>query len=168
MRIGHGYDAHKLIPRMEFIRNYPSKNSDALILGGVTIPHDKLLAGHSDADVLVHAIVDALLGAAALGDIGMHFPDNDPANAGVSSLVFLAYVRELLKHHSYRIENIDSTIIAQKPRLRLYIDAMRANIAQTLGLDISQVSVKATTTEGLGFTGREEGLAAEAVALITK
>ena len=166
MRIGQGYDAHKLISRMEFIRHYPSKNSDCLILGGVTIPHDKLLAGHSDADVLVHAIVDALLGAAALGDIGMHFPDNDPANAGVSSLVFLEYVRELLKHHGYKIENIDSTIIAQKPKLRLYIDAMRANIAQALEIDIGQVSVKATTTEGLGFTGREEGIAAEAVALL--
>ncbi len=166
MRIGHGYDAHKLISKMEFIRNYPGRNINSLILGGVAITHDKLLAGHSDADVLVHAIVDALLGAAALGDIGMHFPDNDPANAGISSLLFLEHVKELLKHHSYRISNIDSTIIAQKPRLRLYIDAMRANIAQALDLDISQVSVKATTTEELGFTGREEGIAAEAVALL--
>ena len=166
MRIGQGYDAHKLISRMEFIRLYPSKNSDCLILGGVTIPHDKLLAGHSDADVLVHAIVDALLGAAALGDIGMHFPDHDPANVGVCSLVFLEYVRELLKHHGYKIANLDSTIIAQKPKLRLYIDAMRSNIAQALEIDIGLVSVKATTTEGLGFTGREEGIAAEAIALL--
>ncbi len=166
MRIGQGYDAHKLITKMEYLRIYPTRAVDALILGGVAVPHDRFLAGHSDADVLVHAIVDALLGAAALGDIGMHFPDNDPANAGICSLLFLEHVKKLLDHEGYRIANIDSTIIAQRPRLRLYIDAMRANIAQALELDINQVSVKATTTEQLGFTGREEGIAATAIALL--
>lgn len=166
MRIGHGYDVHKLISKFDFCRLYPSRDNSSLILGGVKIPHDKLLAGHSDADVLVHAIVDALLGAAALGDIGMHFPDTDPNYAGISSLYFLEHIKALLKQEKYTISNIDATIIAQRPKLRLYIDAMRANIAHALEIDIKQVSVKATTTEGLGFAGREEGIAAEAVALI--
>lgn len=166
MRIGHGYDVHKLISKFEFCRLYPSRDSDSLVLGGVTIHHDKLLAGHSDADVLVHAIVDALLGAAALGDIGMHFPDNNPVYAGISSLYFLEHIKTLLKAEKYNIVNIDATVIAQRPKLRLYIDAMRANIAHALEIDIKQVSVKATTTEGLGFAGREEGIAAEAIVLL--
>lgn len=154
MRIGKGYDVHQLIAGEE------------LILGGVRIEHHKGLTGHSDADVLVHAIVDALLGAMALADIGAHFPDNDPVNKGISSMVFLKHCCKLLKENNYSIANIDSTIIAQAPKLRPYIDQMRANIADVLSLDISQVSVKATTTEGIGFAGREEGIAAEAVVLL--
>ncbi|MBT6844058.1 MAG: 2-C-methyl-D-erythritol 2,4-cyclodiphosphate synthase [Candidatus Melainabacteria bacterium] len=156
MRIGSGYDVHKLIP----------SEGKPLILGGVKINHEYKLLGHSDADVLVHAIVDALLGAMAVGDIGSHFPDNDPANAAISSMVFLEHCKKLLVGNNYSISNIDSTIIAQAPKLRPYIDQMRANIAEVLSLNISQVSVKATTTEGLGFTGRGEGIAAEAVVLL--
>lgn len=155
MRIGKGYDVHQLI------------TGEELILGGVKIAHHKGLAGHSDADVLVHAIVDALLGAMAEADIGAHFPDNDPANKGISSMVFLEHCRKLLAKKNYSISNIDSTIIAQAPKLRPYINEMRANIASVLGLELSQVSVKATTTEGLGFAGREEGIAADAIVLLS-
>ena len=154
MRIGQGYDVHRLTEGRK------------LILGGVEIPHEKGLDGHSDADVLVHAIMDALLGAAALGDIGLLFPDTDDAYAGADSLQLLAKVKSVLDEKGYQICNIDSTVIAQRPKLRPYIDAMRCNIAGVLQIDSGKVSVKATTEEHLGFTGREEGIAAQAIALI--
>ena len=154
MRIGTGYDVHRLT------------EGRPLILGGVTVPFDKGLAGHSDADVLLHAIMDALLGAAALGDIGLHFPDTDPEYEGVDSRVLLRKVGALVAEQCYVISNIDATVIAQRPKLRDYINDMRGNIAEDLGLDISQVSVKATTEEGLGFTGAGEGIAAQAVCLL--
>lgn len=154
MRIGHGYDVHRL------------KEERKLILGGIDIPYEKGLDGHSDADVLVHAIMDALLGAAALGDIGQHFPDNDDRYLGADSIELLKAVGELLKEHGYGIGNIDSTIICQRPKLKDHIPAMRAKIAEALGINISQVSVKATTEEKLGFTGSGEGIAAHAVCLL--
>ena len=154
MRVGMGYDVHRLVPERD------------LIIGGVKIPYEKGLLGHSDADVLLHAIMDALSGAAALGDIGKHFPDNDPAYKGADSLMLLGRVGEILSEEGYVIENIDSTIIAQKPKMAPHIEQMRRNIADTLGLDISRVNVKATTEEGLGFTGTGEGISAQAVALI--
>ena len=154
MRIGTGYDVHKLAEGRK------------LIIGGVEIPYEKGLLGHSDADVLVHAIMDALLGAAALGDIGKHFPDTDPKYNGADSLMLMREVRRILKENGYRIGNVDSTIIAQAPKMSPHIDTMRRNIAEALGLDVSQVSVKATTEERLGFTGRGEGISAQAVALI--
>ena len=155
MRIGTGYDVHKLVENRK------------LILGGVEIPYEKGLLGHSDADVLVHAIMDALLGAAALGDIGLHFPDSDPAYKGADSLRLARRVSEILAENGYLIENVDSTVIAQAPKLRPYIDQMRQNIADALEIEKDQVSVKATTEERLGFTGRGEGISAQAVALIT-
>lgn len=155
MRIGMGYDVHKLV------------QDRALIIGGVEIPYEKGLLGHSDADVLVHAIMDALLGAAALGDIGKHFPDTDPQYKGISSIKLLEHVGELLEEHCFLIENIDATIIAQAPKMRPHIDTMRANIAKALGIDISQVNVKATTEEGLGFTGTGEGISSQAICLLT-
>lgn len=167
MRIGQGYDVHKLMDSKEFSLKYPDRDSAHLILGGVKIPHHKILEGHSDADVLVHAIIDALLGAAALGDIGQHFPDTDKKYAGISSLKLLEKVSQLIKEEPYQIVNVDSTIIAQKPKLAPYIDDMRKNISQALGIDTNQVNVKATTTEGLGFSGREEGISAQAICLLT-
>lgn len=155
MRIGMGYDVHRLAEGRE------------LILGGVRIPYEKGLLGHSDADVLLHAIMDALLGAAALGDIGKHFPDTDPAYEGISSLKLLERVGELLEEHCFLIENIDATIIAQEPRMRPYIDAMREKIAAALKITTAQVSVKATTEEGLGFTGKKEGISSQAICLLT-
>ncbi len=154
MRIGTGYDVHRLVEGRK------------LILGGVEIPYEKGLLGHSDADVLLHAVMDALLGAAALGDIGLHFPDSDETYKGISSITLLRMVQAILQKNAFLIENIDATIIAQAPKLRPYIDEMRANIAEALDLDISQVSVKATTEEGLGFTGSGEGIAVQASALI--
>lgn len=154
MRIGTGYDVHKLVEGRE------------LILGGVKVPHDKGLLGHSDADVLVHAIMDALLGAAALGDIGKHFPDTDATYKDVSSIELLKKVRLLLEDKLYMIENIDATIVAQKPKLAAYIPQMVENIAETLGISIDQVNVKATTEEGLGFTGEGLGFSANAVCLL--
>ena len=154
MRIGHGYDVHKLTEGRK------------LILGGVDIPYEKGLRGHSDADVLTHAIMDALLGAAALGDIGKLFPDNDPAYAGADSLVLLERVGERIAQAGYRVGNIDATILAQRPKLAPHIPQMRANLAHRLGLDVDQVSVKATTEEGMGFTGTGEGMAAHAVCLL--
>ena len=154
MRIGNGYDVHKLTD------NRP------LILGGVEIEYEKGLLGHSDADVLVHAIMDALLGAAALGDIGKHFPDTDPKYKGISSIYLLECVARLLKENGYSIENIDSIVAAQRPKLSPHIEKMTENIANALGIEKSRVSVKATTTEGLGFEGRGEGISAYAVCLI--
>lgn len=155
MRIGMGYDVHKLVEGRD------------LIMGGVKIPHEKGLLGHSDADVLLHAIMDALLGAAALGDIGKHFPDTDPAYKGASSIKLLEHVGKLLEDSCFLIENIDATIIAQAPKMRPHIDTMRANIANALGIDISQVNVKATTEEGLGFTGAKEGISSQAICMLT-
>lgn len=155
MRIGTGYDVHRLVEDRE------------LILGGVKLPYEKGLLGHSDADVLLHAIMDALLGAAALGDIGKHFPDNDPAYKGISSLELLRKVGEMLEQQSFLIENIDATIIAQAPKMRPYMEDMRENIASALGIAREQVNVKATTEEGLGFTGNGEGISAQAVCLLT-
>ena len=154
MRIGSGYDVHKLVEDRK------------LILGGVEIPHTLGLLGHSDADVLLHAIMDALLGAAALGDIGKHFPDTDPAYKGASSLKLLEHVGGLLQENGYIISNIAATIIAQKPKLRPFIEQMETNIANTLGIAKDQVNVKATTEERLGFTGREEGISSQAVCLL--
>lgn len=154
MRIGMGYDVHKLA------------EGRRLIIGGVDIPYERGLLGHSDADVLLHAIMDALLGAAALGDIGQHFPDTEEAFRGISSLKLLEHVGTLLDQEQYLIENIDATIIAQRPKMRPYIEEMRSNIAQALNIQVQQVNIKATTEEGLGFTGREEGIAAQAVALL--
>jgi 2-C-methyl-D-erythritol 2,4-cyclodiphosphate synthase len=150
-----GYDVHKLV------ENRP------LILGGVTIPHTLGLLGHSDADVLVHAIMDALLGAAALGDIGKHFPDTDPQYKGISSMKLLAHVGKLLEEKGYVIDNIDATVIAQKPKLRPYIEEMEQNIAKVLEISKDQVNVKATTEEGLGFTGTEEGISAQAICMLS-
>ena len=154
MRIGSGYDVHALGEGLP------------LWIGGVEVPHTHGLVGHSDADVLLHAICDALLGAAALGDIGKHFPDTDPQYKGISSLKLLAHVGRLLTEQGYSIGNIDSTVVAQRPKLAPYILPMRQNIADTLGIDLGQVSVKATTTEHLGFEGRQEGISAQAVALL--
>lgn len=154
MRIGTGYDVHKLTEGRD------------LILGGVKIPYELGLLGHSDADVLIHAIMDALLGAAALGDIGQHFPDSDDRYKGISSIALLHEVREKLEHELYIVGNIDATIICQKPKLAKYIISMRENIADALKIDVSQVNIKATTEEGLGFTGEGLGIAAQAVCLI--
>ena len=156
MRVGMGYDVHRLVEDRD------------LIIGGVKIDYEKGLLGHSDADVLLHAISDALLGAAALGDIGKHFPDTDEKYKGISSLILLKHVGDLLEEEGFIINNIDATIIAQAPKMRPHIDAMRKNIADTLGLDISQVNVKATTEEGLGFTGSGEGISSQAVCLISE
>ncbi|MBQ6267477.1 MAG: 2-C-methyl-D-erythritol 2,4-cyclodiphosphate synthase [Clostridia bacterium] len=155
-RIGQGYDVHRLVPGRK------------LILGGVEIPHTCGLLGHSDADVLLHAVSDALLGAAALGDIGCLFPDTDPAYEGADSLALLRICADRLKEAGWQPVNIDATVLAQRPKLRPYIDRMRANIADACGLPAEAVSVKATTEEGLGFTGREEGIAAQAVCLIER
>lgn len=154
MRIGQGYDVHRLVEGRD------------LILGGVTIPYEKGLLGHSDADVLVHAVMDALLGAAALGDIGQHFPDTDPRYSGISSIELLKQVGALLEEQGYVIENIDATIIAQRPKLAPYRPQMAENIAAALHLETGQVSVKATTEEGLGFTGTGEGISSQAIVLL--
>lgn len=154
MRIGTGYDVHALGEGLP------------LWIGGVQVPHTHGLIGHSDADVLLHAICDALLGAAALGDIGKHFPDTDPQYKGISSHKLLAHVGHLLAEHGYQVNNIDSTLVAQQPKLAPYIPQMRKNIANTLGIDVDCVSVKATTTEHLGFEGRMEGISAQAIALL--
>ncbi|MCF2670155.1 MAG: 2-C-methyl-D-erythritol 2,4-cyclodiphosphate synthase [Butyricicoccus sp.] len=156
MRIGHGYDVHKLVPGRK------------CIIGGVDIPHETGLLGHSDADVLTHAVMDALLGAAALGDIGHLFPDNDPAFAGADSLVLLERVGMTLREAGWRVENIDATVLAQAPKMAPHILRMRQNLAARLGIAPEQVSVKATTEEGLGFTGAREGIAAHAVCLIER
>jgi len=156
MRVGIGYDAHRLVAGRK------------LVLGGVEIPFEKGLLGHSDADVLVHAINDALLGAAALGDIGVHFPDTDPEYKDIRSIILLERVGELLKNEGFEVLNIDSVICAERPKLSPYIDKMRENIAKALRISKDRVSVKATTTEGMGFEGRGEGISAQAVCLIEK
>ena len=156
MRIGHGYDVHRL------------KEGRRLILGGVDIPFEQGLDGHSDADVLVHAVMDAMLGALALGDIGKHFPDTDPAYKGADSIELLRQVGSIIASHGYRVGNIDSTVCAQRPKLAPFIDKMRENIAHALEIDISQVSVKATTEEKLGFTGEGLGMSATAVCLLER
>ena len=155
MRIGMGYDVHKLV------------EGRPLILGGVTIPYEKGLLGHSDADVLVHAIMDALLGAAGLGDIGKHFPDTDPKYKGADSIELLCHVGKLLEEHLYYIENIDATVIAQKPKLAPYREMMRENVAKALKIPVGRVNIKATTEEGMGFTGEGLGMKAEAICLLT-
>ena len=154
MRIGMGYDVHKLTEDRK------------LIMGGVEIPHEKGLLGHSDADVLLHAICDALLGAAALGDIGKHFPDTDPQFKGADSRKLLSHVLHLISEKGYCIINIDATIIAQKPKMAPHIQKMRENIAETLQIDVDQVNVKATTEEGMGFTGEGKGISAQAICLV--
>lgn len=156
MRVGMGYDVHRLTAGRK------------LILGGVEIPYGKGLLGHSDADVLVHAVMDALLGAAALGDIGKHFPDTDPEYEGVSSIRLLEHVGRLLDEKGYVIENIDATVVAQRPKMRPYIEQMRENIATALRIETDQVNVKATTEEGLGFTGTGEGISSQAVCAVEK
>jgi 2-C-methyl-D-erythritol 2,4-cyclodiphosphate synthase len=156
IRIGHGYDVHRLVRDRDL----------DLILGGVKIPYDLGLLGHSDADVLVHAVMDALLGSLALGDIGKHFPDTDQRYSGISSLKLLSHVSELIKAKGCKVGNIDCTVIAQSPKLAPFIETMRENIASALDCDVEKISVKATTEEGLGFTGLHEGIAAHAVCLV--
>lgn len=156
LRVGHGYDVHRLV------------EGRALILGGVTVPFDRGLLGHSDADVLTHAVMDALLGAAALGDIGKLFPDSDAAYAGADSIALLERVTALLREHGWQVGNVDATVVAQTPKLAPYIPDMRQRLAEAMGLDVDCVSVKATTEERLGFTGSGEGMAAHAVALIER
>lgn len=156
LRVGHGYDVHRLA------------EGRALILGGVTVPFDRGLLGHSDADVLTHAVMDALLGAAALGDIGKLFPDSDEAYAGADSIALLERVTALLREHGWQVGNVDATVVAQTPKLAPYVPEMRRRLAEAMGLDMDCVSVKATTEERLGFTGSGEGMAAHAVALIER
>ncbi len=156
LRVGHGYDVHRLV------------EGRALILGGVTVPFDRGLLGHSDADVLTHAVMDALLGAAALGDIGQLFPDSDAAYAGADSIALLRRVTALLREHGWQVGNVDATVVAQTPKLAPYIPEMQRRLAEAMGLDVDCVSVKATTEERLGFTGSGEGMAAHAVALIER
>jgi 2-C-methyl-D-erythritol 2,4-cyclodiphosphate synthase len=156
IRIGHGYDVHKLVEGRK------------LILGGVEIPYERGLLGHSDADVLVHAIMDALFGAAAMGDIGRAFPDNDPAYEGIDSMILLSRTREMLEERGWQVGNVDATVIAQRPKLMTYIPEMTRRIAQVLQVEESQVNVKATTEEKLGFTGRGEGISAHSVAIIIR
>jgi 2-C-methyl-D-erythritol 2,4-cyclodiphosphate synthase len=156
IRIGHGYDVHKLVEGRK------------LILGGVEIPYERGLLGHSDADVLVHAIMDALFGAAAMGDIGRAFPDNDPAYEGIDSMILLSRTREMLEERGWQVGNVDATVIAQRPKLMTYIPEMTQRIAQVLQVEESQVNVKATTEEKLGFTGRGEGISAHSVAIIIR
>lgn len=156
LRVGHGYDVHRLV------------EGRALILGGVTVPFDRGLLGHSDADVLTHAVMDALLGAAVLGDIGKLFPDSDAAYAGADSIALLERVTALLREHGWQVGNVDATVVAQAPKLAPYVPEMRRRLAEAMGLDVDCVSVKATTEERLGFTGSGEGMAAHAVALIER
>lgn len=155
MRVGMGYDVHKLVEGRD------------LIVGGVNIPHTLGLLGHSDADVLLHAIMDAVLGAAGLGDIGKHFPDTDPAYKGISSIKLMEHVAALIEEKGYVVENIDATIIAQKPKMRPHIPQMEENIAKAMNISVDQINVKATTEEGLGFTGTEQGISSQAICCLT-
>ncbi len=154
MRIGHGYDAHRLVP------------GRPLVLGGVTIPHERGLLAHSDGDALIHAVCDALLGAAGLGDIGRHFPDSQAELSGIDSRKLLRRTVSLLEAHGFEVSNVDATVIAQRPRLAPHFEAMRTNLASDLRVDPGRINIKGTTTEGMGYTGREEGIAAHAVALV--
>jgi 2-C-methyl-D-erythritol 2,4-cyclodiphosphate synthase len=156
MRIGHGYDVHRLVENRK------------LIMGGAVIPYERGLLGHSDADVLLHAIMDAILGAACLGDIGKHFPDTDEKYKGVSSLILLNFVGNLLRDNGYKITNIDATIVAEKPKMAPYIEEMRKNIYEVLNIEAGDINIKATTEEGLGFTGNGDGISAHAVCIIEK
>lgn len=156
MRVGMGYDVHRLA------------EGRRLILGGVEIPFEQGILGHSDADVLAHAVIDALLGAAGLGDIGRHFPDSDPQYENISSLILLARVGQLLRGQGWKVGNIDATVVAQRPRLAPYVEAMRRHLAEALEIEVARIGVKATTSDGLGFTGRGEGIAAFAVALLER
>lgn len=166
LRIGQGYDVHSLIKKVDFDEKYPERSGHRFILAGIEIPAEKVLLGHSDADVLTHAICDALLGAAGFKDIGNQFPDNDPEFKGIDSQILLKRVLDLISD-KWKIENIDSVVMAEKPKLAPYIDSMKAKIAETLGIKLNQVNIKATSTEKLGFVGREEGIAASAVVLIS-
>ena len=165
LRIGHGFDVHALLDKKLFVENYPERKEHKFIMGGVEIPFEKVLLGHSDADVLIHAVCDALLGAAGLKDIGNQFPDNDPVYSGIDSQKLLKKVVELISEN-FSIVNIDTTILAERPKFAPYIESMRINLAETLSLSIDQINIKATTTEKLGFICREEGIAAEAVCLL--
>lgn len=167
-RIGHGFDVHRLVSREEYLKVYPDRKNPELVLAGLVIPHEKVLLGHSDADLIIHALMDALLGAAALGDIGQHFPNTEKDYAQISSIVLLEKVRELLENENYLITNLDITVLAEKPKITKYIPQMKENLAKVLKINLDQINIKATTTEKLGFVGREEGMAAEAVSLITK
>lgn len=167
IRIGHGYDVHKLVTKEEYLSHYPDRSDLKFKLGGIEINHDKFLLGHSDADLVIHALCDALLGAAALRDIGFHFPDTDKSFSAIDSLILLERVDSLIKKENYKISNIDITIMAQKPRLAEHIPKMIETLAKTLKIKNSQLNIKATTTEKLGFVGREEGIAAEAVCIIS-
>lgn len=166
IKIGHGFDVHKLLDKEQFEKTYPGRKSDSVLLGGVAVPHNRCLAGHSDADVLLHAIMDALFGAAALPDIGVHFPPSDDNYTGISSLDLLKICREKISAENFAIGNIDATLICEEPKLKNYILPMREKIAETLEIDLEQINIKATTTEKLGAIGRGEGIAAEAVCLL--
>ncbi len=167
-RIGQGFDVHRLLTKEEFLSLHPKRTEHQLKLGGVVINYGKVLLGHSDADVVLHALCDALLGAAALGDIGRHFPDTDANYAGYDSNLFLAEVMAMVAAHGYKIANIDLTVLAEKPKLKPYSQQIVENIAEVLNLAIEQINIKATTCEGLGFVGREEGIAAHAVVLLER
>lgn len=166
MRIGHGYDVHKLVTKEEYLRIYPNRNNPELVLAGLVIPHNKVLLGHSDADVIIHALMDALLGAMGLEDIGHHFPNTDERYAQISSLELLKHVSNLVKNNNYSIGNIDITLLAERPKIKKHINEMKSNLAEALEIEVSRIGLKATTNEGLGFIGREQGISAEAVVLL--
>lgn len=167
IKIGHGFDVHRLISENEFFLNYPNRKKPELIIGGIKIPHDKFLAGHSDADVLIHAIIDALLGASGNKDIGCQFPDNNKDFEAIDSSILLKKTMEILENSSYKIINIDCSILAEKPKLKDFIEPMKEKLSKIMEIEIDQINIKATSTERLGFIGREEGIAAEAVCLIS-
>jgi 2-C-methyl-D-erythritol 2,4-cyclodiphosphate synthase len=166
MRIGQGFDAHQLISLEDYKKRYPNRKQNKLILGGISIDHDFLLAGHSDADVLVHAIIDALLGASGLGDIGELFPDSEKKYSGISSIELLKEVKKLVKEKNLKIANLDATLIAEKPKLSPYKQKIKTRLAEALAINEELINIKATTCEGLGFTGRGEGIAAMATVLL--
>ncbi len=168
VKIGHGFDAHKLLDLSEYQQLYPKRNTNGLVLGGISIPYHRRLEGFSDADPVIHAIIDALLGAAGLEDIGTQFPAGDPNFEAISSLVLLSKTLELISQMAFEICNIDVTIIAEEPKLKPYIPAMRQILSKTLSIELDQINLKATTTEALGFIGRREGIAAHAVCLLVK